>query len=300
MEGGGVEMSFKGIIPPIATPLNEREEVDESSLRSLVRYLLQAGVHGIFVLGSTGEFAHLTDREKQRAIDIVVSEVNGKVPVLVGAAEAGTKRSIFWAKEAEKFGANGVVAAPPFYYPLTESEVENHYSALASECNLPILLYHIPSTTKVHFSVDLVERLSELPNIIGIKDSTGNLSFVFTLLDRMRGRNFVVFQGNDYLVAPSLLYGAQGAINSLANLVPSWFVAIYNAVQKRDVPSAMGWQQKINKLSAQLETMPFLPAIKEALHIKGLTAPFMTTPFAVLTEEQRGQLRIILENEGVM
>ncbi len=293
-------MSFKGIIPPIATPLNEREEVDESSLRSLVRYLLQAGVHGIFVLGSTGEFAHLTDGEKKRAIDIVVSEVNGKVPVLVGVAEAGTKRSIFWAKEAERFGANGVVAAPPFYYPLTEPEVEKHYCALASECNLPILLYHIPSTTKVHFSVDLIERLSELPNIVGIKDSTGDLSFVFTLLDRVRGRNFVVFQGHDYLVAPSLLYGAQGAINSLANLVPSWFVAIYDAVQKGDAPSAMSWQQKINKLSTQLETMPFLPAIKAALHIKGLTAPFMTTPFAVLTEEQRGKLRIILENEGVM
>lgn len=293
-------MPFGGIIPPIATPLNEQEEVDESSLRGLVRYLLQAGVHGIFVLGSTGEFAHLTDSEKKRAIDIVVSEVNGKVPVLVGVAETGTKRSIFWAKEAEKFGASGVVAAPPFYYLLTESEVENHYRALASECNLPILLYHIPSTTKVRFSVDLIERLSELPNIVGIKDSTGDLPFVFNLLDRMRGRNFVVFQGHDYLVAPSLLYGAQGAINSLANLVPSWFVAIYNAVQKGDAHSAMGWQQKINKLSMQLETMPFLPAIKAALHIKGLTAPFMTKPFTVLTEEQRGKLRIILENEGVM
>ncbi|MFN3421256.1 MAG: dihydrodipicolinate synthase family protein [Armatimonadota bacterium] len=293
-------MPFSGIIPPIATPLNGREEVDEPSLRSLVRYLLQTGVHGIFVLGSTGEFAHLTDSEKKRAIDIVVSEVNGKVPILVGVAEAGTKRSILWAKEAEKFGANGVVAAPPFYYPLTESEVENHYRALASECNLPILLYHIPSTTKVRFSVDLVERLSELPNIVGIKDSTGDLAFVFTLLDRMRGRDFAVFQGHDYLVAPSLLYGAQGAINSLANLVPSWFVAIYDAAQKGDAASAMDWQQKINKLSTQLETMPLLPAIKASLHIKGLTASFMTMPFAALTEEQHEKLRTILENEGVM
>ncbi|MCS7193295.1 MAG: dihydrodipicolinate synthase family protein, partial [Armatimonadetes bacterium] len=169
-----------------------REEVDEPALRGLVRYLLQGGVHGVFVLGSTGEFAHLTDDEKRRAIEIVVSEVNGKVPVLVGVAESGTKRSIFWAKEAKKFGVDGVVAAPPFYYPLTESEVENHYRALASECELPILLYHIPSTTKIRFSVDLVERLSKLPNIVGIKDSTGDLSFVFTLINWMRDRNFVV------------------------------------------------------------------------------------------------------------
>jgi len=293
-------MKFRGIIPPIATPLNEREEVDELALRSLVRHLIEAGVHGIFVLGSTGEFAHLRDDEKRRAIEFVISEVNGKVPVLVGVAESGTKRSVLWAKEAERLGANGVVAAPPFYYPLAEPEVENHYRALASECSLPILLYHIPSTTKVRFSVGLIERLSELPNIVGIKDSTGDLVFVFTLLDGMRDRSFVVFQGHDYLVAPTLLYGAHGAINSLANLVPNWFVALYEAVQKGDAASAIDWQRRINKLSRELEAMPFLPALKSALYLKGLTTPFMTAPFSALTEEQKIKLRTFLENEGLM
>lgn len=293
-------VEFQGIIPPIATPVDERERVDEKSLRTLVRHLLASNVHGVFVLGSTGEFAHLTDDEKRRAIDTVVSEAGGKVPVLVGVTDSGTKRSIFWAIEAERFGANGVVAAPPFYYPLSEAEIERHYRTLASECNLPILLYHIPSTTKARFTLELVERLSEVENIVGIKDSTGDLTFVFSLIDRMRGRNFAVFQGNDALLAPTLLYGAHGGVNALANLVPNWFVALYEAAQRNEAVLAFAWQQKINELSSQLEALSFLPALKTALNLKGLAQPFMTSPFPTLTETQRQKLRSVLEEAGVL
>jgi 4-hydroxy-tetrahydrodipicolinate synthase len=283
-------MQLAGIIPPIATPLDEDEKVDENALRSLVRYLLRSGVHGIFVLGSTGEFAHLSDDEKKRAIEIVLSEVDGKVPVLVGVTETGTKRSIFWAKEAQMLGANGVVAAPPFYYPLSEAEIENHYRALSSECELPILLYHIPSTTKVRFSLTLIERLAEVPNIVGIKDSTGDLPFVFTLIDRMRERNFLVFQGHDTLLAPTLLYGAHGGINALANLTPSWFVSLYEAAKRGEAILAISWQRKINELTHFLEAMTFLPALKMALHLKGLIRPFVSAPFVPFPENRKEEL----------
>lgn len=293
-------MQFSGIIPPVVTPLDEIERVDEGAMRVLVRHLIQSGVHGIFVLGSTGEFAHLTDDEKRRAIDVVVSEVNGEVPVLVGVTEAGTKRSIFWAKEAQRFGANGVVAAPPFYYRLSDAEIENHYRALSSECELPILIYHIPSTTKVRFSLELIERLAEAPNIVGIKDSTGDLPFVLNLVDQMNGRNFLVFQGHDALLAPTLLYGAHGGINSSANLVPSWFVALYDAARRGEATSALAWQRKINELVRLLETMPFLPALKMSLHLKGLIRPFISAPFLPLPESQRENLLTVLKGMGVI
>jgi 4-hydroxy-tetrahydrodipicolinate synthase len=293
-------MQFSGIIPPVVTPLDEIERVDEGAMRALVRHLIQSGVHGIFVLGSTGEFAHLTDDEKRRAIDVVVSEVNGEVPVLVGVTEAGTKRSIFWAKEAQRFGANGVVAAPPFYYRLSDAEIENHYRALSSECELPILIYHIPSTTKVRFSLELIERLAEAPNIVGIKDSTGDLPFVLNLVDQMNGLNFLVFQGHDALLAPTLLYGAHGGINSSANLVPSWFVALYDAARRGEVTSALAWQRKINELVRLLETMPFLPALKMSLHLKGLIRPFISAPFLPLPESQRENLLTALKGMGVI
>lgn len=293
-------MQFQGIIPPIAIPVDDQEKVDENSLRALVRHLLKSKVHGIFVLGSTGEFAHLTDEEKRRAIDIVVSEVNGEVPVLVGVTDSGTKRSILWVKEAKRFGANGVVAAPPFYYPFSEPEIERHYRALADESELPILLYHIPSTTKIRFSLELVERLSEIDNIVGIKDSTGDLTFVFALIDKLRGRNFAVFQGCDDLLAPTLFYGAHGGVNALANLVPSWFVALYEAAQRGEGTLAFAWQQKINELSRQLEAMSYLPALKMALHLKGLAQPFMTSPFPTLTETQRQKLHAILKRSGIL
>jgi 4-hydroxy-tetrahydrodipicolinate synthase len=293
-------MQFSGIIPPVVTPLDEIERVDEGAMRVLVRHLIQSGVHGIFVLGSTGEFAHLTDDEKRRAIDVVVSEVNGEVPVLVGVTEAGTKRSIFWAKEAQRFGANGVVAAPPFYYRLSDAEIENHYRALSSECELPILIYHIPSTTKVRFSLELIKRLAEAPNIVGIKDSTGDLPFVLNLVDQMNGRNFLVFQGHDALLAPTLLYGAHGGINSSANLVPSWFVALYDAARRGEATSALAWQRKINELVRLLETMPFLPALKMSLHLKGLIRPFISAPFLPLPESQRENLLTVLKGMGVI
>jgi dihydrodipicolinate synthase len=293
-------MQFSGIIPPVVTPLDEIERVEEGAMRVLVRHLIQSGVHGIFVLGSTGEFAHLTDDEKRRAIDVVVSEVNGEVPVLVGVTEAGTKRSIFWAKEAQRFGANGVVAAPPFYYRLSDAEIENHYRALSSECELPILIYHIPSTTKVRFSLELIERLAEAPNIVGIKDSTGDLPFVLNLVDQMNGRNFLVFQGHDALLAPTLLYGAHGGINSSANLVPSWFVALYDAARRGEATSALAWQRKINELVRLLETMPFLPALKMSLHLKGLIRPFISAPFLPLPESQRENLLTVLKGMGVI
>ncbi|MCS7264985.1 MAG: dihydrodipicolinate synthase family protein [Armatimonadetes bacterium] len=289
-------MQFCGIVPPIATPINEQEMVDEKALRALTRYLLNSKVHGIFVLGSTGEFAHLTDRERLRAIKTVISEVKGKVPVLVGVTESGTKRAIFWAKEAKRLGASGIVAAPPFYYPLSEKEIELHYIALASETDLPILLYHIPSTTKIRFSLELVERLSGIENIVGIKDSTGDLNFFFSLVDRMRGRNFVVFQGHDALLASSLLYGAHGGINSLANLVPNWFVSLYDATQKNDATTAYAWQQRINELARKLEEISFLPALKLALHYKGLAQPFVTSPFKPLTGVQKRKVVLSLKD----
>jgi len=293
-------MQFGGIIPPVVTPIDENERVDEDAMRTVVRHLLQSGVHGIFVLGSTGEFAHLMDDEKKRAIEIVLSEVKGKVPVLVGVTEAGTKRSIFWAKEAQRLGANGIVAAPPFYYPLGEAEIENHYRALASECGLPILLYHIPSTTKVRFSLGLIERLAEVPNIIGIKDSTGDLTFVLNLIDRTRDRPFLVFQGQDDLLALTLLYGAHGGINSSANLVPSWFVALYEAARRGEVNLAVDWQRKINELIRHLETMSFLPALKMALHLKGLIRPFVSAPFIPFPENRKEELLSALKGTGAI
>ncbi len=292
-------MRLQGIVPPIATPLDSEERVDEPALKRLVQGLLSARVNGVFVLGSTGEFAHLTDKEKRRALEIVVSEVNKKVPVLAGVTETSTRRSLQWVKEAERSGADFLVAAPPFYYPLTEDELERHYRLLAEEAGLPVLLYHIPATTKVRFSLPLLERLAEVPQIVGIKDSSGDLPFVFALIDALKQRPFLVFQGHDALLAPALLYGADGGINSLSNLVPEWFVALYQAAQRKDVGEAFAWQQRLNALMKPLEAFPFLPALKEALHLRWGIPAMVTAPFAPLTEEQKSLLRAILIEAGV-
>lgn len=294
-------MRIQGIIPPIVTPLDERERVDEKSLRGLARQLLNAGVDGIFVLGSTGEFAHLQDDEKRKAMEIVIEEVGKVVPVLVGVTETGTRRAVRWSHEAESRGADALVAAPPFYFPLSELEVERFYRTLAGETNLPLLIYHIPSTTKISMTISLFQTLSEVPNIVGVKDSTGKLPFTFRLIDAFRGRDFVILQGDDALVAPTLLYGGHGAINSSANLVPEWFVRLYGAVRDGDEKEAFSWQQRINRLLRELEGFPFLPALKEGLWYRGLImTPIPTAPFSPLTESQRRRVHEILRHMGVV
>jgi 4-hydroxy-tetrahydrodipicolinate synthase len=292
--------TLRGIIPPVATPLDEQERVHEASLRKLLRHLQQAGVHGLFLLGSTGEFAHLTDAEKQRVLDIAAEEVAGKIPLLVGATEAGTKRCAFWLKEAERVGATAVVIAPPFYYPLSDDEVERHFRSLAEETALPLLLYHIPSATKVRMSLPLIERLADLPNIVGLKDSSGDLAFVFAVLDQMRDRPFVVFQGHDNALAPALLYGAHGGINSLANLVPEWFVHLYAAVQQGAMEEAMAWQRRINALSVEMQSLPFLPALKAGLWARGwVEKGWASKPFRPLTEGEQRRWRETLHRLDV-
>lgn len=298
-EGGGFFVLLRGIIPPVAMPLDDQERVDAPALRALVQALLTAGVHGLFVLGSTGEFAHLADREKERAVEIVLAEVDGKVPVLVGATDTGTRRALQWATLAQRQGVAAIVVAPPFYYPLTEAEVERHYRVLASECAVPIIAYHIPATTKVWFSVDLVERLAEAQVIVGLKDSSGDLTFTFALIDRLRGRSFAIFQGHDALVAPSLLYGAHGGINALANLVPEWFVALYDAAQQQNSGVAFSWQQRINALARRMEAFPFLPALKTALHLRWGLPERVTAPWQALSEEQKAVLRTALQESEV-
>lgn len=279
-------MPLHGVIPPIATPLDGREQVHEPSLRKLVRHLRQAGVHGLFVLGSTGEGVHLTDEEKRKVLDIVAEEVGAAMPLLVGAIEVGTKKAALWLKDAERRGATAAVVAPPFYYPISDDEVEHHFRSLAEETSLPLLLYHIPSATKVRMSLPLIERLADLPNIVGLKDSSGDLAFVFAVLDLMRDRPFIVFQGHDSALAPALLYGAHGGINALANLVPEWFIALYTAAQQGDLAGAVGWQRRINAL---LRTFPtaFLAALKLGLWARGWSETFtVSRPLSPLPEEE--------------
>ena len=185
---------LRGILPAMVTPLDDQEELDEAALRHLVNYLIEAGVHGLFPVGSQGEFYALSPEKKGRVWEIVVEEAAGRVPVCAGTGAITTRQVIELNKLAEEAGVDAVSVLTPYFIQPTEAELYDHFIAVAEATSLPVLLYNNPGRTGVKLSVGLVARLGEHPNIVGIKDSSGDLTLTIEMI-RQTGDDFTVLMG---------------------------------------------------------------------------------------------------------
>jgi 4-hydroxy-tetrahydrodipicolinate synthase len=231
---------LKGIIPALVTPFTSDNTLDEDGLRWLCRNSIENGVHGIIVAGSLGEFPNLTDAERRRAVEVVVNEVDGRVPVLAGVGSPSTKRALDLVEESSKLGADFALVLPPFYYSATEETVLKHYQTIAKSATIPLILYNFPDTTKVNMSPQLVARLAELEAVMGIKNSVDSLIHLRELvrLTKNVGKSFAVLAGmEDYLIA-GLLLGAKGTVSGLSNFIPQVLVEIYNKMMEGKVKEA--------------------------------------------------------------
>src|SRR5436309_5875872 len=222
-------MNIHGIIPPVATPMQANEDLDLPRLKWFLDHLIGQGIHGVFVLGTNSEFYALDEREKQEVIATAVEHVRGRVPVYAGTGAETTREAVRLTRMAEKEGADGVsVITPYFIYP-TQQEIYDHYRRIAENTSLPVLLYNNPNTCAgLKIEVDTVARLAEIPNILGIKDSSGDLQntneYVRVVPDR-----FSVLQGRDTLIFQALIFGARGAVPATANIAPRLVVDIFEA-----------------------------------------------------------------------
>lgn len=224
-----------GIIPPLVTPFDRAGELNLKGANQLVKYLLEAGVHGIFIGGTTGEAATLTVEELAKLTEVTVEAVAGRVPVLVGVTAASTRSTLQRVKAIVKYGPDAVVAHIPFYYPHTQNEIYFFYKELAASSPLPVMLYNIPQTTKIALAVDTILRLAvEEPNIIGYKDSSNNLTDFRQLVLALQTTrpDFRVFLGTDLLQDTAIAMGACGTIPSLGNLFPEPLVQAYQAARQ--------------------------------------------------------------------
>src|SRR6516225_12023858 len=217
-------MQIRGIIPPVATPMKANEDLDLERLRWFLDHFLQAGVHGIFVLGTNSEFYALDEREKQEVIATAVAHVNKRVPVYAGTGAETTREVVRLTKMAQREGADGVSVITPYFISPSQQEICDHYRRIAESTSLPVLLYNNPSTCGgVKIDVDTVARLAQVTNILGIKDSSGDLQntqeYVRVVPDR-----FAVMQGRDTLIYPSLIFGARGSVPATANICPALVV----------------------------------------------------------------------------
>jgi 4-hydroxy-tetrahydrodipicolinate synthase len=288
-----------GIIPAMVTPLTGEGKVNEPSLRRLTRRLIEAGVHGLFTIGSQGEFWALTEAEKRDIWRIVVEETAGRVPVYAGTAAVTTREAIQLTRAASDCGVDSVSILTPFFLAPTDDELYRHYADIAQSTDLPILLYANPARTGVSLSVALVARLAALDNIVGIKDSSGQMPLTAAYIDRHLP-GFSVLMGNDALIYAALTHGAQGAVAATANVIPEIAVRIYESYQAGDLEASREAQALLAPLRQAFGWGTFPVVIKEALNLMGEDAGPAHAPVGPMTDAERERLHGVLQAMGAI
>jgi len=288
---------FHGVYAVICTPFNQDDKIDEAVLRKHLRYLIDDGaVHGIIPTGSTGEFAAMSDRELQQLADITVDEVNGRIPVIVGASAVSTKDTMKRCRHAQKAGADGVMVVAPYYCHPNEREIYEHYKALAEGIDLPIMVYNNPGTSGVDILPGLVARLADFEQISYIKESSGDMTRVAEIM-RLCGDKMDIFCGCDTLSMEMFLMGVKGWIAPPANMIPNLCVRLYElAAEQRDMPEARQLYFKLLPLLAMFETTgQYVQLTKAGLEILGRPYGNPRRPLLPPADEDKQRLKQILQ-----
>lgn len=288
-------MAFKGIVPALITPMTPDEEVDEQGLRTLVDKLIDAGVHGLFVLGTNGEFISLSEPEKLRIARIAVDQARSRVPVIAGTGAYATRDVIALNRKMEDVGVDAVSVITPYFNGATQAELFMHYERIARATALPVMLYTIPAKAGVTLNVDTVRRLAEIPNIRGIKDSGGDFDRLLQLI-ALRRDDFAVFTGTDSMILWTLIAGGDGAVAATTNAVPGVVMSIWNDFQRGDIAAARQAQESLRALreAFALGTLPVV--LKTAAQMLGMPAGPARSPAQPLDAAARERLAKAIEH----
>ncbi len=288
---------LKGVNVALVTPFTD-DTLDEEAFRNVIGYCKEQGVQGIVPCGSTGEFTHMTFEEKKKAIEIAVDAADG-MKVIAGTGDSGTLNTIRMTKAAEDLGADACLVVTPFYMKASDKGLFEHYAALEEAVDLPIVLYNIPPLTGVNLPWKVVEDLVELEGIVGLKDSSGNMSYIMTLLEKVSS-NINVVCGWDEIVLPSLAAGAAGMILASANIIGDYWVKIYDAMHKHQYDKAIQIQRKIQKLTRILCATGAV-GTKAGLNYLGIEVGTCRRPLMIgdtLSYENKEEIRVELEKLG--
>jgi 4-hydroxy-tetrahydrodipicolinate synthase len=285
----------RGIVPALVTPFNNDESLNLRALARLLEHVLDAGVHGVFVLGSQGEYFAIEPGEKKRVIEATLDAVAGRVPVYAGTGATTTREAVSLTKMAEDAGVDAVSVITPAFIVPSQDEMYEHYRAIAASTTLPVLLYGNPARTGNSLAVGLVARLASIDNIVGIKDSSGDLAMTAAYITATPP-SFRVFAGRDTLVLGTLLYGGAGSVAATGNVAPRLLVDIYDSWQCGDIEAARTSQAQLARLRETFTLGTFPAVIKEALGMVGIDAGPCRRPVGDLSEQARERLRNVLES----
>ena len=288
-----------GVMPALVTPFNKDESINEGQLRDLVNNLIEQGITGLVPTGTTGEFVNMTHEERLKVIEIVVDETNGRVPVIAGTGETGTKLTIDATKAATDIGADAVLIVTPYYLKPKAKGLYDHYFTITEKTDIPIVLYNIPVCTGLELDWTIVEDLIEIENIVAIKDSSGDYKYFSALLEKVSDKISVLI-GWDENVLGALAGGAAGCILGSANVIPKIWLEIYDHIKNNRLIEAQTEQKRIQKLARMLINSGAL-GVKECLNMMGIPVGTTRQPLILgdsLSYELRDELRVELEKLG--
>lgn len=293
-------LSLKGVFPALVTPFDRDEKINEEALRKLVQYLMP-NVDGFVPVGTTGEFVYMSREERRKVLEIVIDEVKGQKPVIAGTGAASTQEAIILAREAQKAGASACLVVTPYFLRPSEKGIFRHFYEIARAVDIPIILYNIPQTTDVYLPRRVIEDLADIPNIVGLKDSSGNLAYMMEILEYC-GDRIQVLVGHDEIVVGALAAGASGMILASANVYPEIWQEIFKAVQEGDLIKARELQFRVQKLSRIFTRYGGAVAVKAALNMMGFDVGNPRLPLkgvgGALVHEDRAEIRLELEKLG--
>jgi 2-dehydro-3-deoxy-D-pentonate aldolase len=295
-----VSRPFAGIIPPLVTPLLDRDTLDLSGLERLLEHVIAGGVHGVFILGTTGEAPSLSYRLRREMVERSCAVVGGRVPVLVGITDTSFVESVHLARFAAQAGASALVLSTPYYFPAGQTELADYTEHIVAELPLPLVLYNMPSLTKVWFELDTLKKLAQHERIIGIKDSSGDLAYFESLMELRQIRpEWSIMIGPEALLPDAMRRGGDGGVAGGANVLPQLFVECYEACRAADAVRVAALRQWIDQFQAIYEVgkyaSRFIKATKCSLSLLGICDDFMAEPFHRFHPPERARVQAVLQ-----
>lgn len=284
--------SFHGIVLPLVTPLLDRDVLDRAGLERLIEYVLAGGVHGLFLLGTTGEASALSSSLRREFVKAAVQQVNRRVPILVGVSDTSVVESLQLARDVAELGADAIVATTPYYIPLEETELVEYVRMLDKESPLPVVLYNMPRLTKQPFSLETLRAAMQFEKVVGVKDSSGDMDYFKKLCDLAAERpDWSLLIGSESKLAEAVKMGADGGVTGGANVAPRLLVDVYESATSGNDEQVKVLQDSLRELGSIYQFGEYaagtIRGIKCALEIMGICSGRMAEPHRMCDESQR-------------
>ncbi|MED1470610.1 4-hydroxy-tetrahydrodipicolinate synthase [Neobacillus sp. M.A.Huq-85] len=287
-------MNFGQVLTAMVTPFDHEGEIDFNATRTLVNYLIENGTDGLVVVGTTGESPTLTTDEKVEFFKFVVDVVNGRIPVIAGTGSNNTRASISLTKQAEAAGVDGIMLVAPYYNKPSQEGLYQHFKAIAESTALPIMLYNIPGRSVVNMSVETIVRLSQIPNIVAIKEASGNLDAMAEVISQTPS-DFTLYSGDDGLTIPVLAIGGAGIVSVASHIIGNEMQEMVNLFKSGHVQEAAAAHRRLLPVMKALFAAPNPTPVKAALNLKGVNVGGVRLPMVPLTDEETNTLQSILQ-----